>query len=259
MSRCLLLVDLQNEFLSPSGKFPVHSSCLPFLENLESVIHYFRRAGDPIIWIRSEYTTTPLHSPRDRIDPAAFLAGTHTGRKPCCERDSHGAEFPDRIAVLIDNNVDKVITKTWFSAFKETTLATALAEIAVTDLYLGGLLTNVCVRATVTDAVSFPFREHVLEDCLGWRVRTSHEHALAKMRTLGAHVLSGPRLINPPIENDIPSANGENVQASLSHDCQNQLPTLYYVNGSIPSWRVMMALYEKVHRNITIFICPPVR
>ena len=228
IKRCLILIDLQNEFLSLSGNFPINKESRGFLDKLPGLIAVFRASGQPIFWIRSEYTSDDI----EKHHQSNLRTGTHSSKVPCCAKGSAGAEFPDNIASLIAssesdpvNNV--VITKTWFSAFKDTPLLEELRERQITEFYVGGLQTNVCVRATVLDARDLGFGVVLVEDCLGWRKHPSHVRALEEMITYGAQVVSS---------NDLDTRRGKAAD----------LPRLYYVNGSIPSWRVMMALCEKV-------------
>jgi isochorismate hydrolase len=145
-----------------------------------------------------------------------------------------GAEFPENVAALISSQSgDVVITKTWYSAFEETTLLTDLRDRGITDIYVGGLITNVCVAATVTKAHGLAFDVKVVEDCLGWRKLQGHEKALQNMRELPVQVVISHNVI-------------KEVGAPPAESVVSRLPRLYYVNGSIPSWRVLMALYEKV-------------
>ena len=90
-------------------------------------------------------------------------------------------------------------------------------------------MSNVCVLSTVTEAKRLGFKVRVVEECLGYTRRESHERALRTMRDLGVSVVPSVAALEVPV-----------TSADIV------VPTLYYVNGSIPSWRVMMALYEKV-------------
>jgi nicotinamidase-related amidase len=231
--RCLVLIDLQNEFLSLSGNFPINKESRGFLDKLPALTALFRASGQPIFWIRSEYTFDDI----EKHHQTNLRTGTHSSKVPCCAKGSAGAGFPDDVASLIANSesdpsVDSVvIPKTWFSAFKETSLLAELREREITELYVGGLLTNVCVRATVLDARDLGFEVTLVEDCLGWRKRPSHVRALEEMFTYGAQIASS---------NDL-----DTKRKAVD------FPRLYYVNGSIPSWRVMMALHEKVCNSFT--------
>lgn len=76
---------------------------------------------------------------------------------------------------------DRILTKSWYSAFKETSLLEQLRGRLVTELYVCGLMTNVGVLATVADAVRHGFQVKILTDCLGYRSQTAHERALRHM------------------------------------------------------------------------------
>lgn len=242
INRSLILVDLQNEFLSSEGRFPIHNSSMPFLEKLPDLVSAFRASGYPIFWIRAEYGNEHAVSAnftQGEQRDATFLEGTHTGRTPCCKKGTLGADFPPTIQALINKSeisANIIITKAWYSAFKDTSLLTELRNRNITDIFIGGLLTNVCVNATVLDARNLGFEITLLEDCLGWRKRTSHDRALRDMMNHGARISSSSDICEI-------SDNGP-ISISASRD---YLAELYFVNGSIPSWRVMMALYEKVH------------
>lgn len=51
----LIIVDLQNDFISPEGKLPVKDTA--FLDRIASLVPGFREHGD-IIWVRSEFEAT---------------------------------------------------------------------------------------------------------------------------------------------------------------------------------------------------------
>lgn len=237
---CLVLIDLQNEFLSLDvGKFLIHDSSRPFLDNIPGLTAAFRTAGQPIFWVRAQYSNPPLLVPdsENPRDPGNIQAGTHTGVTPCCEKESIGGEFTDDIASLISNGSDSdniIITKTWYSAFKDTDLLSRLRDRGINEIYLGGVLTNVCVMATALDAIDQGFGVTVLQDCVGWRRLASHHRALKTMLHYGARIESS---------SDIETSDGISIPTT-------NLPRLYYVNGSIPSWRVNMALHEKVRFGI---------
>jgi nicotinamidase-related amidase len=237
--RCLLLIDLQNEFLSPGGNFPINKESRGFLNKLPELSAAFRVSGQPIFWIRSEYGNPHLSGETTSRNDDTTWNRTHSGNTPCCEKGSVGADFPDEVASLIaesgsDLAADNVVvTKAWYSAFQDTSLLTELKEREITDLYIGGLLTNVCVRATVLDARNLGFEVTLVEDCLGWRNRLSHDRALEQMLKYGAQTV---------VSNDLDTKRGNVIL----------YPQLFYVNGSIPSWRVMMALYEKVCFSVVV-------
>lgn len=185
-TRCLLLVDLQNEFLSPNGNFPILEESRSCLVHISAAARAFHEAGDAIFWIRAEYGSNGVLEP-SRDPNSWILHGTHTGRKACCAPDTPGAEFPDDITSLIEETSahSAIVTKSWYSAFKETALSNTLKECGITDVYIGGVVTNICVLATATHAHNLGYKVTVLNDCLGWRNRESHQKALESLRGIG--------------------------------------------------------------------------
>jgi len=250
-NRALVIIDLQNEFLASAGRYRIlDSSKDALLANLTTLVPEFRKNGH-IIWVKSIYDTqgdsqaedsdsessTGSGSTRDHI---MRLAGTHKGRHPCCPAGSTNAEIYPAVSALI-SDTDTIITKTNYSAFKDTNLLSILRAKSVKYAYFCGLLSNTCVLAALIDAIQLDgFKIYAVSDCLGWRKEKSHARALCRMRDMRVNIL-------------------ESREAACSDDtgdCVLSIPELYYVNGSIPSWRVQIALYEKVSFMI-IKMCLP--
>ncbi|OJD16616.1 hypothetical protein ACJ73_08871, partial [Blastomyces percursus] len=179
----------------------------------------------------------PVTATKSAHENSHFLTGTHAGRTPCCPPGSEAAQFYPAITPLIDTRRDIILTKTWFSAFKETGLAEALRARAVDEVYFAGILSNVCVLASVTDSIRLSathWKTHVVVDCLSYLREKSHATALSKLSAL---------TLTSPDEQDAaaPAVSAPLITSTFFHPH----PTLYYVNGSIPSWRVQIALHHK--------------
>ena len=146
----LIVLGLQNDFLSPDGKLYVSTES-GFLDRIKETVPAFREFGD-VIWVRSEFeanratnvdeengdtviaghtsaTRTTHDSPASmkrmkatdaEDDEELFLTRT-AGREPCCVRDSWGAGYPAEIKELILEK-DLQVTKTYYSAFGSTSL-----------------------------------------------------------------------------------------------------------------------------------------
>lgn len=187
----ILLIDLQNDFLTHTGflKRPVSLSSM--LDPLEILLAAARSAGHDIIWVKSHYperssAPAPLRPPRldgERWVDAPMnndrLAGGHAGR-PCCVEGSKGAEFPDKILAL-QSSEDTILIKQRYSAFGETELAELLRERGVEQLFVGGVVTHDSVRATVADAFFLGFDVTVVADCVGASKASLNRDTLAAM------------------------------------------------------------------------------
>lgn len=113
--RALVIIDLQNEFLSQQGRYPIQDASKQILlSNIPALVHGFRNDGGHIIWVKSIYASpthtdggsSPSASPADSLDTRdAFFTGTHIGRTPCCERGSINQEFLPEFSELISNPI----------------------------------------------------------------------------------------------------------------------------------------------------------
>jgi|SRR5215471_3004976 len=110
-----------------------------------------------------------------------------------CQAETPGAEFHP---ALETGRIERVFSKGTdpaqeaYSAFDGTGLADWLRERRVRRLYVAGLATDYCVRASVLDALREGFDVVVLEDGIGAvDVQAGDgERALAEMRAAGAGV-----------------------------------------------------------------------
>jgi nicotinamidase/pyrazinamidase len=110
-----------------------------------------------------------------------------------CQAGTPGAEFhrdleTDRIVKVFSKGMDP--HQEAYSAFDGTDLAAWLREHHVGRLYVAGLATDYCVRASVLDARHEGFDVVVLEDAIGAVdvAPGDGERALAEMREAGAAV-----------------------------------------------------------------------
>jgi nicotinamidase-related amidase len=219
----LILIDLQNDFLAPSAPFKLDPKSQDSLrKTLEALVPAFRRSGGHIIWVQSHYTLNvpqarsqepkeitptkePIHDISSSLESATstqpvrdghldwVLEGTHTGKKPCCREGTYGAELVSWSDPLRHSN-DAVVTKTFFSAFKESNLEEILVGRNVTQLYFGGLLSNMCVLASSLSAIRIASQRqdwqiYVIIDALGWRRQESHRRALETMESCDVRLI----------------------------------------------------------------------
>lgn len=270
MAPALLVIDLQNDFLSPEGQ--VRVKAFPTANFLANIDQLCQRFPGKIIFVRSEYHSSehyhsnpPLRddgfrsSIRLSDSPGGkstnFLHGTHQAKRRICVPGSSGAAFIPEAADWASRFAQKVVTKTWYSAFTSTDLHQWLQDQDVGDgpLYFAGLTANNCVLATAADAFFLGYRIRVLEDCVGATSEKLLIDALKKVERYYGHVLSLKQLVAPP--SDICN---DGSTFSAKYDGKR---TLYFVNGSIPSWRVMLLLaYKKIpyHRK-RLRVMTPVR
>jgi nicotinamidase/pyrazinamidase len=176
----LIVVDVQRDFL-PGGSLgvPAGDEVVPVLNR---AIAGFERAGLPVFYSRD------WHTP----DHCSFRAQGGPW-PPHCIAGSEGAAFAPALRMPDDAGViSKATTRAQdaYSAFQGTTLAQQLEAAGVGRVFVGGLATDYCVRATVLEARANGFEVEVLGDAVrAVEVQPGDgERALQEMLKSGANL-----------------------------------------------------------------------
>ncbi|SPQ26413.1 8240921c-da3c-4cf2-95aa-03c0e53b5322 [Thermothielavioides terrestris] len=247
--KALLILDLQNDFLSSDGALHVGEP-EDFVDRILDLAKAFRdaAAGD-VIWVRSEFEhhcslledgdqivtadtvprpqkpgpsrgrqpTSALHdSAAMEADEEAFLStGGDGGKEPCVRKGTQGAEFAPKVKAAIATGRDIVVTKTRYSAFapgQQLQLAQLLQRRFVTHLYVCGALTNISIYATALGAGQHGCAVTLLEDCCGFRKTARHVSAVRQLMHLtGCEVVSADTLLE---QLQPPAPQGQSAQST---------------------------------------------
>lgn len=141
--RAILVVDLQNEYLS-TGKLPLVGIDLA-LANAARVIADARVNGDPVIHIRHEITNP---------DIPFFVPGTD------------GVQIHPTVAAAAD---ELVIVKNYPNAFLQTELKQVLDENGMENVTIVGAMSHMCIDATTRAASDFGYKVTVVHDACATR------------------------------------------------------------------------------------------
>ncbi len=157
----LLIVDVQNDFC-PGGALPVAGGD-EVASLLSDVAQRFASAGLPVIAARDWHPAETVH----------FQGGGGVW-PPHCIQGTPGAELHPTLrlpagAWLVSKGMSP--THDGYSAFDAVAedgrpLAGVLRGLGVRRLFIGGLATEYCVRASAEDALSAGFAAVVLEDAI---------------------------------------------------------------------------------------------
>lgn len=182
----LLVVDVQNDFL-PGGKLAVRggNEVIPVLNR---IVAAFERLGLPI------YASRDWHP----SDHCSFR--TEGGPwPPHCIAGLRGAEPPAALRLPEDAHIVYKGTSPYadaYSAFQATGLGVELRHSGCRRVFIGGLATDYCVRATALDALRNGLDAIVLENA----VRPVEVHdgdgarALQEMRAAGVTLANSESL-----------------------------------------------------------------
>lgn len=139
----LLVIDMLNDFIKEGGSLVVPGAqrIIPFLAE---VLERARSSGTTIIFVMDSHLEDDLEFQRW---PAHAIT------------DTWGGKVVDELSPLPG---EFIVRKRRFSAFFGTDLDLLLREKGIGDLYLGGVLTNICIYATALDAAMRGYGVHVL-------------------------------------------------------------------------------------------------
>jgi nicotinamidase/pyrazinamidase len=150
MKKALLIVDVQNDFC-PGGALAVKDG-----DKVVPVINGIIDKFDLVLASKDWHPVDSVHFEKWPVH---------------CVQNTYGADFhPD----LQTDKIDRVLLKgtqnkdEGYSAFEATNISLAdfLREEGVTDLYVCGLATDYCVKATALDACKLGFRTYVITDAV---------------------------------------------------------------------------------------------
>ena len=185
----LLVVDVQNDFVSPEGSAGKRgedvSAALAMVPNLLRLINEARRVGLTVVYIRtthSEWTDTPSW-----IYRSSQKSGLNT-----CREGTWGAEFYDGIAPLPS---ERVVIKHRYSAFINTDLNTVLKARNIQSVLVCGVATNVCVETTARDAYIYDYYVTMIDDCSAAYEAKLHLGTLENMQRHFGLVASSTEII----------------------------------------------------------------
>ncbi|HET8564050.1 MAG TPA: isochorismatase family cysteine hydrolase [Candidatus Binatia bacterium] len=186
----LLVVDVQNDFVSPQGSAAKRgddvNTAVAMVPTLTGLIEAARRVGLTVVYIKtthSEWTDTP----------SWIYRSSQRGGLSTCREGTWGAEFYEGISPLPS---ERVVIKHRYSAFINTDLNTVLKAKDIQSVLVTGVATNVCVETTARDAYMFDYYVTFVEDCAAAYDAKLHMATLENMRRHFGVVASSDEIIN---------------------------------------------------------------
>ncbi|MDW8034385.1 MAG: nicotinamidase [Nitrososphaerota archaeon] len=184
----LIIVDVQNDFL-PGGALAVPNGD-NVIGPLNKYIELFKNKNLPV------FATRDWH-------PQNHVSFKERGGlwPPHCIQNTYGAMISEKLK--LPPNV-KIIDKAFssdrdsYSGFQETVLDLELRRLGVKRLFIGGLATDYCVKATVLDSLELGFETILLLDAIrGVDVKPKDsEEAIKTMILKGAIAITLEDLVN---------------------------------------------------------------
>jgi nicotinamidase/pyrazinamidase len=202
---CLLIVDIQNDFL-PGGALavPEGDAVIPVINRLQERFDLVLATQD---WHPADHGSFAACHPGHNIGDVIELDGIPQILWPVhCVQNSAGAQFSTALDTtgverVFRKGIDRKIDS--YSAFfdnakrRSTTLAEYLRKQNVDEIFICGLATDYCVRFSALDAVELSFPTTVVEDaCRGVNLQPDDSaNALRELRKAGVKIQSSSELL----------------------------------------------------------------
>lgn len=149
-STALLVVDMLHDFCEAGGAM-VLPNAQALYQPQNRLLGAIRDAGGVVVFVND------AHRPQMRRDREFLKRDTH------CIEGSPGAAV---VAALSQASEDLAVTKRRYSGFFQTDLDLTLRDMQIETVIVVGVVTNICVRATVHDAFFLGYQVVVPEDCV---------------------------------------------------------------------------------------------
>lgn len=167
----LVVIDMQNDFLSPDGWYAGAGVDIAHMRRAiaptKALVAAARDQGVPVIWTR--------HGFRDTADAGVFATLRDFLKEGGLRQGTWGYELHDEMDARPE---DWTIEKNRLSGFYATNLDLILRGLKADTVLICGVLTNQCVKATAVDANFRDYRPIVVREATGTTLPHLHEPAL---------------------------------------------------------------------------------
>lgn len=180
--KAILSVDYSNDFVSDDGKLTAGKIAQDLEEATARLLNDGIKNGDFVVFADDYHIEGDQHHPEFDLFPPHNLAGTE------------GRLLYGQIQSIYDQNKDKPnvhwIDKSRYSAFAGTDLDIKLRERGIQEVWISGVVTDICILHTAVDAYNLGYKIVIPKNCVASFNQAGHEWALTHFSdTLGAKVI----------------------------------------------------------------------
>jgi len=172
----LLVIDMQQFSCAPSHGAPFPGLAAT-VDRINALVDACHGQGVPVIWVRHSFRVS------ETGDDAGLYPLFHKQPLPQGMFD----EGPDTAlypAMHYDTAMDHVVFKNRYSAFASTSaeLPNLLRRLAIEQLWVAGVVTNVCVESTARDAMQRDYEVIMVADAMTSPLSLAHAVTLLNFR-----------------------------------------------------------------------------
>ena len=178
----LISIDYTYDFVAEDGKLTTGTAGQVIEKKLTAHTKKFIDQKDFVVFAIDAHEPKDSFHPENRLFPPHNVIGTG-GRELYGSLKSLYQDYEQEENVYW-------IDKRHYSAFSGTDLDIRLRERQITDIYLTGVCTDICVLHTAIDAYNLGYKLHIFKDAVASFDPVGHEWALRHFEsTLGAEIL----------------------------------------------------------------------
>ena len=185
LNSALLIVDMQKDFCE-GGALPVRG-CLKIIPTINSLIRKFVEVGSKVI------------ASRDWHPPNHISFSTRGGPwPPHCVRRTEGAEFHPELKLPEDTTIISKATEPEeeaYSAFQNTELHYLLSKWGIKKLFIAGVATDYCVKASALEALSLGYEVYLIQDAVAAVTPEGGEEAIKEVLKEGGTIISSDEVV----------------------------------------------------------------
>ena len=182
----LLVLDMQNEFLTDTGALPVWGGPA-IIDNVNRLIEGFRTAANPVYFTRHFCIEPQRHS------AAIGIMANAAPETTVLRRGTTGSELHPGIRPAPG---EEIVEKYRYSAFFDTTLPTLLGVHARRSVVITGVATNICCETTAHDAFFRGFDVLFCSDATGGTDEEAHLATLRNIRLSYGQVVTTDQILH---------------------------------------------------------------
>jgi nicotinamidase/pyrazinamidase len=170
--KALLVIDMLKDFLNKDGALYCGDESRKIIPFVKEKIEEFHKESDLVVFICDSHDPDDLEF---KMFPRHCVAGTE------------GAEIIDELPV---GKQDSIVKKNRYSAFYKTKLDKILQKKKISEVYIVGVCTSICVMDTVGDLRNRDYPVFVYKNGVADFDQKAHQFSLERMeKTYGAKII----------------------------------------------------------------------
>jgi len=179
--KALIIIDFTNDFVADDGKLSVKGPAQKIDRTIAEIIKKFDSQNNLIVTASDSHNLNDKYAIETNLFPAHCIEGT--------EGQKLYGETKKAVSAVKSENLIK-ISKQKYSAFFGTSLDLFLRQRKITEIFLCGVCSDICVLHTAISAYNLNYKINVYKNAIATFNPSGEEFALQHFKNcLGAKVL----------------------------------------------------------------------